>query len=238
MLATVTGLVMIQDTVTGVLTPTQAYAASNVVVAAGGYSRRLLHHANLRVPLYHTHAEIVALPNVETKLRAMIMPAVAQRFAAESAATDPATDYLWDGSPQTVVPPILDSGVIQCLDRATYIGQISRFRTDLTPDTIDAVQSEMDMRRAITAQLPCLADVPGQWRHCLVSFTRDGLPLLGPLPGIGGLHLFTGFTSPFAMLLPIAQQFAQWVSQGETSSNPSLEKMWVTRFRSDRPNPH
>ncbi|MEM6254321.1 MAG: FAD-binding oxidoreductase [Cyanobacteria bacterium P01_D01_bin.156] len=230
MVAAVTGLVTIKQKVTGILTATQAYAARNVAVAGGGYSRRLLQKANLHVPLYHTHAEIVALPKVDTKLRTLIMPAVAHRFEAETTASSATTDALWDDSSHQLAAPILDSGVIQFLDGSTYIGQISRFRTDLVPDTIDANQSETDMRQAITAQIPCLADIPGQWRHSLVSFSRDGLPLVGPLPGVEGIHLFSGFTSPFAMLLPIAQRFAHWVNQSQPEPDTLLEEMQPIRF--------
>ncbi len=228
MVASMTGLVRIHNRVTGVLTSTQAYAANNVAVAAGGHSRRLFNSIELSVPLYHTHAEMIALPRVEQPLRALIMPAVASRFDAEATASASATDSLWDGPPREIAPPILDAGVIQFLDGSTYVGQISRFRTDLGTDFIDAVQSETTMRRAITAQLPCLANVPGQWRHCLVTFSRDGLPLLGPLPGVEGLHIFSGFTSPFAMLLPIAQRFARWVNEGQPDR--LLEQILVTRF--------
>ena len=228
MVAAITGLVRLNNRVTGVLTPSQAYAANNVVVATGGHSRRLLNSIHLSVPLYHTHAEIVALPRMEQPLRALIMPAVADRFEAEATASAPVTDSLWDGPPREILPPILDAGVIQFLDKSAYIGQISRFRTDLGTDSIDPIQSEASMRRAITAQLPCLTDVPGQWRHSLVTFSRDGLPLLGPLPGVDGLHIFSGFTSPFAMLLPIAQRFAHWVHEGQSDS--LIEKMLVTRF--------
>ena len=228
MMASVTGLVCINDRVTGITTPTQAYAAGNVVVAAGGHSRRLLKNTDLTVPLYHTHAEIVALPHVDQPLRTLIMPAVASRFDAESAASDPDTERLWDEPNHVIMPSILDVGVIQFLDRSTYIGQISRFRTDLEMNSIDAAQSEARMRAGITAQVPCLTDVPGHWRHCLVTFSRDSLPLVGPLPDVEGVHIFSGFTSPFAMLLPIAQRFASWVSQG--SSDSLIEKMLLTRF--------
>ncbi|MEM7793671.1 MAG: FAD-binding oxidoreductase [Cyanobacteria bacterium P01_C01_bin.118] len=230
MITSVTGLVRINNRVTGILTPTQAYVAGNVVVAAGGYSRQLLKDTKLSVPLYHTHAEIVALPKVEQSIRTLIMPAVASRFDAEATASNPDTDNLWDGPPAKIAAPILDTGVIQFLDQSTYIGQISRFRTDLDASAIDARQSEIDMRQGIETQLPCLANIPGQWRHCLVSFSRDGLPLIGPLPNVEGLHIFSGFTSPFAMLLPIAQQFATWVNDRQPS-NPLIEQMLVSRFQ-------
>ncbi len=238
MLTAVTGLVRIKDRVTGIMTATQAYAADNVVVAAGGYSRTLLRQTGLSVPLYHTHAEVVTLPQVDQPLRALIMPGVATRFEAEATASDPATDGLWDGPYREISPPILDAGMIQFLDGSTYIGQVSRFRTDLGAETIDAAQSEASIRQGIMPLVPCLANVPGQWRHCLVTFSRDGLPLIGPLPGVEGLHLFAGFTSPFAMLLPIAQRFASWVQGGQQNGSDSLlGQMLITRFSNSPNNP-
>ncbi|MGD1853076.1 MAG: NAD(P)/FAD-dependent oxidoreductase [Leptolyngbyaceae cyanobacterium] len=236
MVAEVTGLVRIKDRITGVMTPTQAYAAGNVVVTAGGYSRQLLRETNLSVALYHTHAEIVALPKVEQSLRTLIMSAVADRFEAEAMASDPAQDHLWDEPSCQIAPSILDAGMIQFLDGSTYIGQVSRFRSDLEPTFVDADQSETAIRQGISPQLPCLANVPGQWRHCLVTFSRDGLPLVGPIPGVEGLHIFSGFTSPFALLLPIAQRFASWINH-QPSSDDLIEKMLVTRFQSQRETP-
>ncbi|MBE9067720.1 FAD-binding oxidoreductase [Leptolyngbya cf. ectocarpi LEGE 11479] len=231
MMAEVTGLVRVKDRITGILTQTQAYAASNVVVAAGGYSRRLLQATKLSIPLYHTHAEIVECPKVEQLLQTLIMPAAASRFDAEAKASDPASDRLWDdSSSHEIAPPILDTGVIQFLDGGTYIGQVSRFRTDLDAASIDAAKSEAAMRQGIVAQLPCLTEIPGRWRHCLVTFSRDGLPLIGPLPGVDGLHIFSGFTSPFALLLPIAQRFATWVNAPEQSDS-LIEQMLVERFQ-------
>ena len=230
MMATVTGLVRINNRITGIMTPNQAYAANNVVVAAGGYSRKLLKETNLSVPLYHTHAEIIACHKVKQTLRTLIMPAVASRFDAEAVASAPANDALWDGPAHEIAPPILDTGVIQFLDQSTYIGQVSRFRTDLDAAAIDGAQSEADMRQGIVNQLPCLADVPGQWQHCLVTFSRDGLPLIGPLPAVDGLHIFSGFTSPFALLLPIAQRFATWLTNPQ-STDTAIEQMLVKRFQ-------
>lgn len=234
LVAEVTGLVCLKNRVTGITTSTQAYAAGNVVVAAGGHSRQLLKDAQFTIPLYHTHAEIVELPKVETALRTLIMPAVASRFEAETTASAPATDRLWDGPPHEIMPPILDIGMIQFLDGSTYIGQISRFRTDLDTAAIDADQSETNIRQSITTQLPCLSNIPGHWRHCLVTFSRDSLPLIGPLPGVSGLHIFAGFTSPFAMLMPIAQDFAQWLGQSKPPDGP-LANMLVTRFKTPGP---
>lgn len=208
-IAAVTGLVRIKDRVTGVITAEQAYPAQNVLVAAGGFSRSLLHAIGLRVPLYYSHAELIETPPVDDlSLRTLIMPAMTQRFALESQASQPEGDALWDEPGHEVTPPILDGGAIQFCDHHFCLGQISRTLTG-TEDPIDEATSERKIRAAVGRVLPALADLPGQWHRCLVSFSRDDLPLVGPLPGITGLHLMAGFNGPFVYAPPVAQRFAQ-----------------------------
>lgn len=209
-IAPVTGLVRVKDQVTGVTTAEQAYAAKQIAIAAGGHSRALLRQAGLTVPLYHSQAELIETPPVNFQVRSLIMPADALRFSLEAQASAPERDALWDEPGHELAPPILDSGLIQFQDGHLRIGQISRVLTDLEPQ-VDPVESDRSLRQAITRQVPILGSVPGTWRHCLVTFSRDGLPLVGPLPGVTGLHLFTGFSSPFALLPPIAVRFARWV---------------------------
>jgi glycine/D-amino acid oxidase-like deaminating enzyme len=230
MIATVTGLVRVGERITGVMTPTQAYAAGQVAIATGGYSRALLQSIQVSVPLYHTHAEIVAVPPITPTLRALIMPAIAQRFPAEAQVSQPDTNPLWAEPGHELSPPILDAGVIQFLDHSVIIGQISRFCTTTTDLPIDAAASEAQLRAAISQQLPALKTVPGTWHRCLVTFSRDGLPLIGPVPSLTGLHLFAGFTSPFAMLLPIAERFARWTSG---AADDLIETMQVKRFEKE-----
>ncbi|MEO0457160.1 MAG: FAD-binding oxidoreductase [Cyanobacteria bacterium P01_A01_bin.114] len=226
LIATATGVVRIGDRVTGVTTAEQAYAAGQVAISAGAYSHRLLQSVGLQVPLYYTHAEIIETPPVEASIQALVMPANAQRFEMEDEVSQPEKASLWQGS-QQIAGPILDTGVIQFLDGSLRIGQISQVHSDLSPVS-DPAMGEAKLRAAIAAQLPALKTVPGQWRHCLVTFSRDGLPLLGPLAGLEGLHLFSGFTSPFAMLMPIAQRFVQWL-EGQPDS--LIEAMQVDRFQ-------
>ncbi|MBE9141504.1 FAD-binding oxidoreductase [Nodosilinea sp. LEGE 07088] len=225
-IAPVVDLVRIKNRVTGILTAEQAYPARHVLVAAGAFSRALLHQAKISVPLYYTHAELIETPPLALKLRALIMPAQTQRFALENKASQPDTDTQWDEPGHEVTPPILDSGAIQFLNGHLCLGQISRTLTDLEAE-LDAAESDRRMRAAIASQLPALAEVPGTWRRCRVSFSRDGLPLVGPLPGIEGLQVMAGFSAPFVYLPPVAQRFAQAVV-GE--SDPAINAMAVDRF--------
>lgn len=225
-IASVVDVVRIKDKVTGVLTAEQAYPAKQVLVAAGAFSRALLHQANVHVPLYYSHAELIETPPLDLKLRALIMPAQTQRFDLEAQASQPDTDPQWDQRGHEVTPPILDSGAIQFLDGHACMGQISRTLTDLDAN-LDEQESDRAMRAAMAAQIPALAQVPGTWRHCRVSFSRDGLPLVGQVPGIEGLYMMAGFSAPFVYLPPVAQRFAQAVV-GE--ADPVLDAMSLKRF--------
>ncbi|MGC1308195.1 MAG: FAD-binding oxidoreductase [Phormidesmis sp.] len=222
-LSAATELVRIGDTVTGVLTEAQAYPAKTVVVAAGAYSRRLVQAAGLQVPLYFTHAEMVETQPLEEAVRSLIMPATNARFEQEAQV---AHSPDWQQPHHQISPPVLEAGVIQFADKTARIGQISRFHTAYTSPAEPAA-SEAKIRQAIEPLVPTLKGIPGNWRHCLVSFTQDGLPLLGPLPNVTGLHVFSGFTGPFALVPPVAQRYAQHLVNAPDSL---IEQMLVTRF--------
>lgn len=222
-----TGLVRIKDRVTGVTTTAQAYPANVVVVAAGAYSRQLLEEAGLRVPLFFTHAEIIETPPLAVRVRSLILPASNNRFKLETAAAE-ATGQ-WQQPDRQIIPPVLEAGMIQFADGTARIGQISRFHTAYSPPA-DAAESEVRMRQAIAQKIPALKDVRGTWRHCLVSFTQDGLPLLGPVPQVSGLHLFSGFTGPFALVPAVAQRYAQQLAG---SPDEVIEGMAIARFNLD-----
>lgn len=222
----VTGLVKIAGKVTGVTTEAQAYPAKTVIVAAGAYSLKLLQAASLQVPLQFTHAEIVETPPLETEVRSLIMPATNARVDLES---DTATATDWQKPNHQVMPPVLEAGVIQFKNKTARIGQISRFHTAYTPPA-DGDKAKGEMIDAIAHQLPCLQSVKGTWRHCLVTFTQDGLPLLGPIPGVDGLHLFSGFTGPFSLVPSVAERYVQHLVG---SPDQMIEAMLTTRFQSN-----
>jgi glycine/D-amino acid oxidase-like deaminating enzyme len=226
LIAPVLDLVRIKDTITGILTPEQAYPAKQVLIAAGALSRALLRQSGLTVPLYYTHAELIEIPAVDLCLRTLVMPAVTQRFALETEASRPETDALWDEPGHEVTAPILDSGAIQFQDGHLCLGQISRTLTALDA-SIDAAASEQHLRQALGQILPALSKLLGQWHRCLVSFSRDGLPLAGPLPGVDGVYVMAGFKTPFVYLPPVAQRFAQ-AAVGQP--DPILAAMLPERF--------
>ncbi|MDJ0702246.1 MAG: FAD-binding oxidoreductase [Leptolyngbyaceae cyanobacterium MO_188.B28] len=225
-IAAVADLVRVGDRITGVVAEGQPYRAGKVAIANGAASRSLLKTCGIPVPLYYSHAELIETPPVDFQIRCLLMSASLKRSDLESQASRPEIDQLWDQPGHEVAPPILDAGVIQFQDNSLRMGQISRALTSLEPH-VNAAQSQADLRTANSALIPALNGVPGAWSRCLVSFTRDGLPLVGPLGGIEGIHIFSGFTSPFALLPPIATRFAQWLGG---KSDPIIEQMRPDRF--------
>lgn len=191
-----------------VTTSAKTYTSANIAICTGAMSRSLLQQAGLSTRIYYTHAEMIETPPLDLKLQAIVMPAEQQRFEMEDRAAE--IDALWDEPNCEVVPSILDVGVVQFRDGSLRIGQVTRALTNLNPHG-DALGSETAMRAGIGEILPTLKDVPGQWRSCLVAFSGDRLPLVGALPQAPSIHLFSGFSNPFAILPPLARRFAQQV---------------------------
>ncbi len=212
--------------ITGVKTGDTEWSAKQVVVCAGAWGRSLLKAAGITVPLYFTHAELIETPPVDLTLRSLVMPAQTQRFELEATASAATTDGLWDEPGHELTPPILDAGAIQFLDGSLRLGQISRTLTD--PSAAIAVQeSEQQLRQQVGAVLPALQSLPGTWHRCLVSFSRDRLPLVGDIPGTTGLYVFSGFSNPLAIVSPLAHRFAAAVTG---QPDPCLESLTPHRF--------
>jgi glycine/D-amino acid oxidase-like deaminating enzyme len=208
----------------GVTTAIGSFSGKNIGVCAGGMSRSLLRRSGVSVRLYYSHAEIIETPPLDLRMQTMVTPAELQRFAMEAAAAE--VDGLWDQPGHEVVPPILDVGVVQFQDGSLRIGQFTRALTDTHPQ-VDAAVSEAAMRSGIGEIFPGLRDVPGQWRHCLVAFSGDSLPLIGMVAP--HLHLFTGFSNAFVLVPPLARRFAQQVVG---QSDEFLAQMLPGRFES------
>ncbi|MDX2097979.1 MAG: FAD-binding oxidoreductase [Leptolyngbyaceae cyanobacterium bins.59] len=223
-LATVEGVVRSGDRVTGVRTSQTTYSGANVVVCVGGWSRQFLKQAGISTRVYFTHAELIEVPPIDLRLQTFIMPADTQRFAMEATAGE--KDVAWDQPGQEVVPPILDVGVIQFQDGSLRIGQISRALTD-PHAKVDPATSAADLRNGIGQILPTLKNLSGTWHHCLVAFSCDRLPLIGPLPGVEGLFLFSGFSNPLTFVPPLAVHFA---TQATGEREALLDQMAPDRF--------
>ncbi len=215
----VVGFVGENQRIVGVTTPTGKYYSANVVVCAGGLSRMLLKNAGINIRVYFTHAETIETPPVDLQLSTCVMPARLKRFQLEADASD--NDALWNSPGNEVVPPILDPGAFQFQNGSIRMGQISRAIADFDAK-VDPNRSETDMRAEIGKLLPTVANLPGTWHHCLVAFGYNRLPVVGKIPGVEGLYLFSGFTNPLVFVPPLAQRFANWATRQEDPIIPQL----------------
>ena len=197
--------------VLGVKTTTENYYGDNVVICAGGFSRHLLQAAGIPVRLYFTHAEIIETPPFDIQLRTLVMPAQTKRFQLEAESSTADIDQLWNQPGHQPMPAILDAGAIQFLDGSLRLGQLSRVLTD-TNAKVDATASEAELRKGVGQILPALQNLPGTWRHCLVGFSSDRLPLVGSITGLEGIYVFSGFSNPLVIVPPLAQRFANWAA--------------------------
>lgn len=210
----VVSLLRQNEQVTGVITSQTTYQAANTVICAGAFSRSFLQTNNIQIPLYFTHAQVIKTPPLNIRLRSLVMPAILNRLTIEASARQPEKETNWNQPNPTVMAKITEPGAIQFLDGSFCIGQTSQIITD--PTTIsDLGQAEAEIRSHIAQILPVLADVPGTCHNCLVAFSDPSRPLVGKIRNMGGISLFSGFTSPLAYAPPLARHFAHWAVQGK-----------------------
>ncbi len=223
--------------IVGVETDRGDFYGMDLGICGGGWSRRLLQESgmpSLGEGIYFTHAEVLELSPLSSPAsvlvpQAMILPAVTDRFAIESAATAADQTDHWQAKNHEFLPPSLDIGAIPFRDGRLRFGQVSRVHSN--PDlVIDPHQSEMILREGMQALLPQLSQLPAHWYHSIVAFSRDSLPLVGAFPEPINVHLFTGFTTPFAYVPGLATLFATHVSNPTASTQETMQALNPNRF--------
>ncbi len=203
------------ERVIGVTTSRQNYYAENTVICAGGLSRSLLQKAGIKIKLYFSHAQLIKTPPVEIKLRSLVMPAIPQRLILEEKVSQSAIKLCWENPSSELIAETLEPGAIQFIDGSFLLGQVSQIRTD-PHAKIDPITSEAKIRAEVGRRLPSLQNLPGTWHCCLVAFANLSQPLMGQIPDLTGIYLFTGFTSTLIFAPPLARHFARWVTgEGE-----------------------
>jgi glycine/D-amino acid oxidase-like deaminating enzyme len=190
-----------------VKTNTDTFSCKNVVVCAGGFSRKLLQTSGIPIQVYFTHAEIIETPPVDLKLNTLIMPANLKRSQLEAEASE--NDKLWDETNK--LGWILDLGAVQFKDNSLRLGQVSYINTNPDAD-FDAEKSEAVLRENIGKILPELENIKGTCHHCLVTFSKDNLPLTGTVAQSNNIHLFSGFSNPLVFIPPLARRFANYLA--------------------------
>ncbi|HTL90593.1 MAG TPA: FAD-binding oxidoreductase [Leptolyngbya sp.] len=207
-----------------VITSEGRFAAGKIAVCLGGLTRQFLKTMGMTIAQYFTHTEMIETPATDLRLNTLVMPAEAERFQLEATATRESA--LWDQPGLEPTPAILDAGAVQFQNGRICIGQVSRALTDPNA-AIDAAQSEADLRQKVSRVLPKVGALPGTWRHCLVAFSSDRLPLVGAVAGVENVYVFSGFSNPLAIVPPLARRFA---IQANGESDPLLQQVSPERF--------
>jgi glycine/D-amino acid oxidase-like deaminating enzyme len=224
-IATVTGLMAQKSQIVGVKTDKAEISSQRVIIASGGQSRALLAPYELSLPLYFTHALLLQTAYSAEILRCVVMPAdLQQRPNLESLASQ--AD--WQDPQDHCLAEALEAGAVQFLDGHLFLGQISQLVTSPHYQP-DLALAKHQLQTAIAEILPNLAVLPSTCHHCLVAFTPNPLPLVGHVPHLPGLSLFTGFTHPLVYVPPLARRFAQGLTGKPdpiiTAIAPSLETL-------------
>lgn len=198
-------LITEKNRVVGLKTATNQLFAQRIILAAGGQCRSLLRPHRYDLPLYFTHAALLQTAPSPENLRCLVMPAdLRPRPTLEALA--PGLD--WTQPTTNGRATVLEPGAVQFFDQRLFLGQISQLVTspDYQPDLGWAQQQ---LQTAIAKILPNLALLPATVHHCLVAFSGRSEPLVGEMPQLPGLWLFTGFTHPFVYVPPLARRLAR-----------------------------
>ena len=189
------------------MTDKNSYLADKTIVSAGAYSRQLLQKLDITLPIYFSHAQLIKTKPSRSKLSCIVMPATMKRLDTEQQVAEMEKDSLWENPDDQLHGDVLEAGAVQFADGSFCLGQISQIITNInTP--IDQKVSEYRLRQAIGKVLPDLANLEGQWHNCQIAFT-SGMPFqAGDLLPWSGVSVFSGFTSPFVFVPPLARRFA------------------------------
>jgi glycine/D-amino acid oxidase-like deaminating enzyme len=198
----------------GVKTKNNSYFSEQVVISAGAFSRQLLEKLGLNLPIYFSHAQLIKISPSEIKLRTLVMPCTSKRLDTEKEITSEERTSMWQNPNNELQSDVLEAGAIQFLDGSFCLGQISQIITNIDAP-VDAKVSERRIREAIAKILPSLSVLQGTWYNCQVAFSQ-GMAFQGTkIDEIEGLSLFSGFTSPFVFVPPLARHFAHYLAENE-----------------------
>ena len=186
----------------------EAIAGSDhTVVCAGAKTAELLEHMNLPLPalLQLSWAGALQLPGHGLKGQRVVMPLQSRRREQEQ--------IQWQAGPTA----LLDAGLASAPGgEGLLVGQTSWFECP-----INAAPTEQQDRRALAAAfdllLPSITEADQSnslWLQRPVSFSRDGLPLLGALKAGAfqqekALSVCAGFSTAFALVPALMPFFAQ-----------------------------
>ena len=203
-----------EDKVIGVKTNQNNYSAEQIIISAGAFSRSLLQQLDLNLPIYFSHAQLIKTEATDIKLKTLIMPATSKRLDTEKQVAQMAQTSLWENSSDQIQADVLEAGAIQFVDGSFCLGQISQIITNINSQ-VEAKLSEERIRKAIAKILPSLSTLEGKWHNCQVAFSYGQPFQVSKVKTIEGLSIFSGFTSPFVFVPPLAKHFADYLTTGQ-----------------------
>jgi sarcosine oxidase subunit beta len=204
------------DRIAGVTTRTGDLEAETVILAGGAWSSPLAATANLRVPVTPRQGMVVVTEPAPFRLRNVLKPIKSDtdmwRFSQPWPPDAP-------GRPgyDPNLPPGKGMGMAQTVAGNLVIGSTSRFvGLDRAP-TLAGIRYVLESACRIAPAI-------GQLRmlRTWAGFrpdTPDGLPLLGPAPGVNGLVLATGHDGSGIGMSPVS---ARLVAAAVTKADPPL----------------
>ena len=204
------------DRIAGVTTRTGDLEAETVILAGGAWSGPLAATANLRVPVTPRQGMVVVTEPAPFRLRHVLKPIKADtdmwRFSQPWPPDAPGKSG-YDPN----LPPGKGMGMAQTVAGNLVIGSTSRFvGLDRAP-TLAGIRYVLESARRIApaiGQLRMLRTWAG-----FRPYTPDGLPLLGPAPGVDGLVLATGHDGSGIGMSPVS---ARLVAAAVTKADPPL----------------
>ena len=204
------------DRIAGVTTRTGDLEAETVILAGGAWSGPLAATANLRVPVTPRQGMVVVTEPAPFRLRNVLKPIKSDtdmwRFSQPWPPDAP-------GRPgyDPNLPPGKGMGIAQTVAGNLVIGSTSRFvGLDRAP-TLAGIRYVLESACRIApaiGQLRMLRTWAG-----FRPYTPDGLPLLGPAPGVNGLVLATGHDGSGIGMSPVS---ARLVAAAVTKADPPL----------------
>jgi glycine/D-amino acid oxidase-like deaminating enzyme len=213
-----------EQQITGIKTNKNSYSAEQIIISAGAFSRSLLQQLGINLPIYFSHAQLIKTKPSNIKLRTLIMPATTKRLDIEKQLTEMKKSSLWENPNNEIKADVLEAGAIQFADGSLCFGQISQIITNINAQVQEEV-SEQRIREAVGKILPALSSLEGECHNCKIAFSQ-GMPFqVGKIRALKGLSIFSGFTSPFVFVPPLAKHFANYLVKGRDEVIDSLPEL-------------
>jgi glycine/D-amino acid oxidase-like deaminating enzyme len=204
------------DRIAGVRTLTGDVESGVVILAGGAWSGPLAATANLRVPVTPRQGMVVVTEPAPFRLRHVLKPIKSDRDMWRFSQPWP-PDAPGKPGYDPNLPPGKGMGMAQTVTGNLVIGSTSRFvGLDRSP-TLAGIRYVLESARRIApaiGQLRMLRTWAG-----FRPYTPDGLPLLGPAPGVDGLVLATGHDGSGIGMSPVS---ARLVAAAVTKADPPL----------------